>query len=253
MKKLFYHLVLVFFVILFIVACEKENSDNPTNGKSGIVFNPDVSYGTMTDQDGNAYKTVTIGTQTWMAENLRTTKYRDGTPIPNITGLTAWYALTTGAYCTYDNTTKLDSIATFGRLYNGYAVLDSRNIAPAGWHVPTDAEWNTLITYLGGDSIAAGKMKEAGTTHWEEPNIGANNESGFSVTPAGFLSLLYRFSGLGYWAGYWSRTEGLNNLGEAGLWILNMYNYDNYDNHYVACYMSCDSKLYGNSVRLVKD
>lgn len=90
MKKLIYNSVLALFVILVVIACEKENIDNPTNGKSGVVFNPDVSYGTMTDQDGNIYKTITIGTQTWMAENLRTTKYRDGTPIPNITDLMAW-------------------------------------------------------------------------------------------------------------------------------------------------------------------
>ena len=256
MKKLIKISVLVLFVILVIIACKKENIDNPTNGKTTVVFNPNVSYGSMTDQDGNVYKTVTIGTQTWMAENLRTTKYRDGTAIPNVTDFTAWYYSTTGAYCTYNNTIRLDSIATFGILYNGYAVIDSRNIAPAGWHVPTDAEWKTLTTYLGGDSVAAGKMIEAGTKHWIDPNIGATNESGFSATPAGLLTLLYMFSALGYGVDYWSSTQGWSSPGgwNSALWTLNLSNYyDQYGFHYVWCTLTCDSKLLGNAVRLVKD
>jgi uncharacterized protein (TIGR02145 family) len=185
MKKIIKISVLVLFVILVIIACKKEKSDNPTNGKTTAVFNPDLTYGTMTDQDGNEYKTIVIGTQTWMAENLRTTKYRDGSAIPNITEITAWGNLTTGAYCNYNNTTSADTIATYGRLYNWYAVTDSRNIAPEGWHVPTDAEWTTLVTYLGDFRVAGGKMKETGTTHWITPNEGATNESGFTALPSG--------------------------------------------------------------------
>ena len=243
-------------VLLVIIACKKENIYNPTNGKTTVVFNPNVSYGSMTDQDGNVYKTVTIGTQTWMAENLRTTKYRDGTAIPNVTDFTAWYYSTTGVYCTYNNTTRLDSIATFGILYNGYAVIDSRNIAPAGWHVPTDAEWKTLTTYLGGNSVAAGKMKEAGTTHWIDPNIGATNECGFSATPAGLLTLLDMFGGLGYGVEYWSSTQGWSSPGgwNSALWNLNLINENQGGGfHSVFCALTCDSKLYGNAVRLVKD
>src|SRR5664280_2706679 len=187
MKRIVKFSVLVLFVILVINGCKKgDNSpSNPYNGKTTAVFNTGLTYGTMTDQDGNIYKTITIGTQTWMAENLRTTKYRDSTEIPNVTDNTAWDALTTGAYCNYNNTTSADTIATYGRLYNWYAATDSRNIAPAGWHVPTDAEWTTLTTYLGGESVAGGKMKETGITHWISPNTGATNESGFSALPSG--------------------------------------------------------------------
>ena len=211
MKKIIKISVLVLFVILVIIACKKENSYNPTNGKTTAVFNPDLTYGTMTDQDGNVYKTITIGTQTWMAENLRTTKYRDGTAIPNVTDNTAWTNLTAGAYCNFNNTTSADTIATYGRLYNWYAATDSRNIAPTGWHLPTETEWRTLIYYLGGFSVAGGKMKETGTTHWNTPNTGATNESGFSALPTGFRDYLGttpigKFLSMGYVTSYWSST-----------------------------------------------
>jgi uncharacterized protein (TIGR02145 family) len=211
MKKTIKISVLVLFVILVIIACKKEKIDNPTNGKTNAVFNPDLTYGTMTDQDGNEYKTITIGTQTWMAENLRTTKYSDGTTIPNVTDNTAWTNLTTGAYCNYNNTTSADTIATYGRLYNWYAAIGSGNIAPAGWHVPTETEWRTLIYYLGGFSVAGGKMKETGTTHWINPNIGATNESGFTALPSGARSDLHstpigKFAAMGYFGYYWSST-----------------------------------------------
>src|SRR5664280_2860660 len=111
------------FVTLVINGCKKgDNSpSNPYNGKTTAVFNPGLTYGTMTDQDSNVYKTITIGTQTWMAENLRTTKYRDGSSILNITDNTVWTYLTTGAYCNYNNTKSADTIATYGRLYDWYA------------------------------------------------------------------------------------------------------------------------------------
>src|ERR1035437_2785206 len=211
MKKIIKISVLVLIVILVIIACKKEKSDNPTNGKTTAVFNTDLTYGTMTDQDGNEYKTIVIGTQTWMAENLRTTKYRAGTAIPNVTDNTAWTNLTAGAYCNYNNTTSADTIATYGRLYNWYAATDSRNIAPTGWHIPTEAEWRTLIYYLGGFSVAGGKMKETGTIHWITPNTGATNESGFTALPTGFRDYLGstpigKFLSLGYDTTYWSST-----------------------------------------------
>ena len=172
-------------------SCKKDDTTiTPQTGDGGItsvVFNNANTYGTMTDQNGNIYKTITIGTQTWMAENLRVTKYRNGDPIPNVTDNAAWAALTTGAYCSYANTTDKDKIATYGLLYNWFTVTDSRNIAPAGWHVPTNDEWETLTTFLGGAG-AGGQMKETGTTHWLSPNTGATNESGFSGTPAGARS-----------------------------------------------------------------
>jgi uncharacterized protein (TIGR02145 family) len=156
---------------------------------SDIIFNPNLTYGTMTDIDGNTYKTITIGSkdnltsQTWMAENLKVTRYRNGDPIPYVTNGDTWHNLTTGAYCDYNYTPGNSKI--YGHMYNLFSIIDSRNIAPAGWHVPTAAEWNTLINYLGGESIAGGKLKEIGTTHWISPNTGASNSSGLTVLPGG--------------------------------------------------------------------
>jgi uncharacterized protein (TIGR02145 family) len=160
--------------------------------------------GTVTDIDGNVYQTVTIGTQEWMAENLKVTHYRNGDTIPNETDGTTWYGLTTGAWCEFNNSTS--NGATYGKLYNWWATGNSRNIAPAGWHVPSDTEWQTLVDYLGGSTVAGGKLKEAGTTHWLSPNTGATNESGFSALPGG-----YRFSNyydMSVNAAFWSSAEG---------------------------------------------
>ncbi len=158
----------------------------------------------VTDIDGNVYHTVRIGTQVWMVENLKTTKYRDGTSIPNITDNTAWSNLTTGAYCDYNNGPS--NSATYGRLYNWYAATDARGICPTGWHVPSDAEWTTLVNYFGGDSVAGGKLKEAGTTHWASPNTGATNESGFTAFPGGYRQSNGSFDDIGIVGYWWSAT-----------------------------------------------
>jgi len=204
-------LLIIGVFLLFASSCKKDDnngssSSNPTNGKTTAVFNSAVTYGTMTDQDGNVYKTVTIGTQTWMAENLRTTKYNDGTAISNVTGDTEWANLTTGAYCNYYNTTNTETIATYGRLYNWYAV-NTGKLAPMGWHVSTDAEWSILTDYLGGESVAGGKLKEIGTTHWIYPNTMATNETGFTALPGSRHGVNETYSvigSLGYW---WSSTD----------------------------------------------
>ena len=138
-------LIPVLFVIL--TCCCKDPVDQET-GKSTAVFNPLKTYGTLVDIDGNIYKTITIGEQTWMAENLRTTHYQNGDPIPNVKNPSSWGSLATGAYCTYNNTTNPDSIETFGFLYNGFTIVDTRNIAPKGWHVPTDEDWDKLQTFV---------------------------------------------------------------------------------------------------------
>jgi uncharacterized protein (TIGR02145 family) len=143
---------------------------------------------TVKDFEGNVYKTITIGTQTWMADNLRTTKYRNGDAIPEVTDSSAWINLITGAYCNYNNTRNNDTIVSYGRFYNLYAVTDNRNICPTGWHVSTDAEWTTLTDYLGGASVAGDKLKEKGTTHWESPNAGATNEIGFTALPGAIFT-----------------------------------------------------------------
>ncbi len=138
---------------------------------------------TMTDIEGNIYRTIQIGDQVWMAENLRTTTYRDEVPIPEVTDNTQWDNLTTGAYCNYNN--DISNVAVYGRLYNYYAISSSRNLAPEGWHIPSFHEWVVLYKYLGGDNIAGGKMKETGTAHWTSPNTGATNESRFTALPGG--------------------------------------------------------------------
>lgn len=214
-------------------------------GVTSAVFNTTKTYGTMTDQNGNTYKTITIGTQTWMAENLRVTKYRNGDPIPNVTDNTAWTTLTTGAYCSYGNTANKDDIASYGRLYNWYAASDSRNIAPLGWHVFTDAEWTTLTTYLGGEDVVGGKMKEAGTTHWwTSPNTGATNESGFTALPSSFRDGTNgTFNYLGYVGYWWSSTAD----GATNAWSRCM----SYDN--ARCDRDNVIKQSGIAVRLIKD
>ncbi|NQT98046.1 MAG: fibrobacter succinogenes major paralogous domain-containing protein [Candidatus Marinimicrobia bacterium] len=158
--------------------------------------------GTVTDIDGNVYKTVRIGDQWWMAENLRTTSYRNGDAVPNITDFTEWTNLDSGAYCNYNN--DVNKAATYGSLYNWYAVDDSNNITPEGWHVPSDGEWQVLVNYLGGIDAAGRKMKETGTTHWCTFNIDATNESGFTALPSGCLNLNGDFYNLGYGAYFWS-------------------------------------------------
>ena len=183
------------------------------------------SMGTVTDIDGSAYATIKIGTQWWMAENLKATHYRNSDPIPNVTDSAAWAGLSTGAYCEYDN--DIANVATYGRLYNFYVIGDISQLTPAGWHVPSAGEWQTLIVYLGGTQVAGGIMKEAGTTHWSSPNTGATNGSGFSALPAGARDMGGTFDYLGDYAYYWSAPAFAPNaswayyLAYSGAWIIN--------------------------------
>lgn len=163
-----------------------------------IAFNPNLTYGLLSDIEGNIYKTIQIGTQVWMAENLRVTKYRDGSTIQTKTHGLGGYD-TTGAYCNYGNNATY--VTTFGRLYTYYATVNSHKLCPTGWHVPSDAEWTLLETYLGGSSVAGGKLKEVGTSHWLSPNTGATNESGFTALPGGnrFLNNFHDLGCSGLW------------------------------------------------------
>jgi uncharacterized protein (TIGR02145 family) len=148
-----------------------------------------------------------------MTKNLDVATYRNGDPIPKVTDNAAWAALTTGAYCYYNNDSTTYA-ATFGKLYNWYAVNDPRGLAPMGWHIPTDFEWTTLSTCLGGEAVAGGAMKEIGTTHWQTPNTGATNISGFTGLPGGYryYSSGQIFSNTGYYGYWWSSTEGDTNI-----------------------------------------
>jgi uncharacterized protein (TIGR02145 family) len=155
------------------------------------------------DFDGNEYHTITINNKLWMVENLKVTHYRNGDPIPNITDINEWF-WASGAYCDYNNNPT--NSATYGRLYNFYAVSDSRNICPAGWHVANNAELNDLISYFGFQNSTGGKLKETGTVHWQSPNTGATNKIGFTALPGGKRSSEYAELGTNGW--WWTSTIG---------------------------------------------
>ena len=207
---------------------------------------PTSGYGpNITDVDGNSYKTVYIGTQQWMGENLKTSKYNDGTPIPNVTDKTAWSKLTTGAWGNYNNNETLGNI--HGKLYNWFTVSQSinnnKNVCPTGWHVPSNNEWNILTDYLGGYGIAGGKLKEVGYTNWNNPNTDATNISLFTALPSGNLSHDGYYGYIGSYGYWWSSTD---KVAEAA-WGSHMYSnsgdvgYDGYN------------KNAGFSIRCLKD
>jgi uncharacterized protein (TIGR02145 family) len=170
-----------------------------------IIFNSSMTYGSVTDIEGNFYKTLQIGSQTWMAENLKTTRYNDGTQIPYVTDNSTWIKLESPAYCWYNNLAENKTL--IGALYNWYAV-NTVKLCPAGWHVPNDSEWSVLTDYLGGLLVAGAKLKEAGFTHWEEPNAGATNSSGFTAMPAGQRrGIQGTYTGLGLYDAWWTSSE----------------------------------------------
>jgi uncharacterized protein (TIGR02145 family) len=174
--------------------------------KIPAVVTPTFSCGpsTVSDIGGNIYNTVLIGTQCWTKENLKVSKYNDGTTIPDQTANTNWGTLLTGALTVY--TGAASYLATYGYLYNWYAAKDTREICPTGWHVPTNTEWDTLNTYLGGTTIAGGKMKSTSSL-WTSPNIGAVNTSGFSALPGGSRNTNGSFYDIRDLAFFWSATE----------------------------------------------
>lgn len=171
---------------------------------------------TVKDIDGNVYKTVTIGTQTWMAKNLKVTHYRNSDPIPYVTDKTAWSNQITPGYCWYNND-EATYKKTYGALYNWY-IVNTGNLCPSGWHVPTDAEWTTLTNFLGNENIAYNKLKEKGTAHWNSANTGETNEFGFTALPGGHCYYDGNFSFIGYRGYWWSSTE----YGTDGAWSRSM-------------------------------
>jgi uncharacterized protein (TIGR02145 family) len=196
----------------------------------------------VTDTDGNQYHTVRIGKQVWMVENLKTTRFNDGKAIPLVSENQEWAHLTTSAYCWYNN----DSVTNknkYGALYNYYSVSTGK-LAPKGWRVPTDEDWKILVDFLGGESVAGGKMKEEGTIHWKNPNKNASDSSGFSGLPGGFRLPEGRFFLLGQ-TGYWwaSWTNNKSNFAVGRIMV-------SYNASAQICY---ESKGYGFSVRCIKD
>jgi uncharacterized protein (TIGR02145 family) len=204
---------------------------------------------TVTDIEGNVYTTVTIGSQTWMVENLKTSRYRNGDMIPNVIDLNEWAALTTGALCNYDNDEKLGN--KYGKLYNWYAINDSRNLAPVGWHVATDEEWLTLYTYVINNlngSLSLGKALAANSDWKTAADVTAvgndltkNNSTGFSALPSGFRYGNGYFGGIAGYNSWWTSTPG----GSYGPWQRGMRSYDG------ALSRSSDSEKSGNSVRCI--
>ncbi len=175
---------------------------------AGSVQSNDMTFTTLPviDIDGNYYNTVIIGTQTWLTENLKVTHYRNGDPIPNVSDNVTWSSLTTPAYSWKDN--DVANKGTYGALYNWHAAFDSRSVCPSGWHVPSDVEWTTLSTYLGGDNTSGGKLKETQLAHWSSPNSFATNESGFTALPSGYrYGVNGTFGGVGLTAHYWTYTQ----------------------------------------------
>jgi uncharacterized protein (TIGR02145 family) len=213
--------------------------------KSGTAYGAELTITTLfEDYDGNTCETITIGEQVWMAENLKVTRYRDGTKITNVTDPTAWSSLTTGAHCSYNSI--LVNEKTYKYLYNWYAVNNSKYIAPTGWHVPTQAEWTTLINYLGGASVAGDILKETGNTHWTGTYTGATNTSTFTALPGGCVGIengVYGFYGIGTNGYWWSATAVDSN--NAYSWSLS--------NNSAEAVTTSSAKQSGFSIRLVKD
>jgi uncharacterized protein (TIGR02145 family) len=208
----------------------------------GTTTGDDMTFTTyvLADVDNNLYYSVTIGTQIWMQENLKTTHYKDGTSVPLVTDNTAWKNLSAPGYCWYNNS-ETSYKTTYGALYNWHTV-NTGKICPTGWHVPTNGEWVTLTNYLGGESVAGNKLKEAGSTHWGDLNAGTN-ETGFTGLPGGNRINDGTFSGIGFNGLWWSASASLATT-----------------SYYATLYHNSGSlvrggnlNVYGLSVRCIKD
>ncbi len=209
-------LLLIGSCLLIVSSCKKEDDPAPIEQPDVIIYDTIVAPPNMVyDASGNLYSTVVIGDQRWMRENLRTSHFNNGDPIPYVPAVTEWSAMSSAAWSYYDNDAAYGEI--YGKLYNWYTVSDPRNVCPAGWHVPTDEEWMelevtlgvpeaelTLTASRGSDANAGGKMKA--TVLWDPPNSGADNSSGFFGLPTGTKgpTALFIYNGSrGY---YWSST-----------------------------------------------
>jgi uncharacterized protein (TIGR02145 family) len=193
------------------------------------------------DIDGNTYKTVKIGTQLWMAENLKTTRFNNGTEIPLITDTTSWGSLKTPGFCWYDNNpaTYKD---IYGALYNGFTAADT-SLCPDGWHIPSKEELKQLSIFLGDSASAGGKLKEEGTVHWLTPNKGADNSTGFAALASGIRYFEGSYSSVLNYTGFWSATKA----GTTDQWFMGLY--------YGEAFMVIDHRTssIGLSIRCVKD
>ena len=217
------------------------NSEHEEGAYSNEVSAKTLEDIKVTDVDGNVYLAVTIGTQVWMAENLKTSKLKDGTAIPLVTDDQEWNQLTSPGYSWNDNDESSYG-ETYGGLYNWYA-LESGKLCPAGWHVPSVGEWEFLINFLGGEDIAGGKLKEGGTEHWLNPNTGGSNESGFRALPGGYHNSTGSYNLIHEYGRFWTSTS--NDFQTAFYWF---FGYQS-----TAATSSVNIKSSGFSVRCVMD
>jgi uncharacterized protein (TIGR02145 family) len=231
--------IILGLLLILTSGCKKEDNSNE------IIFNPNLTYGTLTDIEGNVYKTITIGTQTWMAENLKTTKLNNGTALlilaDNFAELVPCYSWFINDEAAFKN--------LYGALYNFFAV-NTGKLCPTGWHVPTNEQWETLVLTLDPGAeyngsafsqIAGGKLKEASSRHWYIPNTGATNESGFTALPGGSYNA--DFGGASHLGYFWSSTAIDNDV--ASHWRM--------DFNTTQVHRLGISKLVGFSIRCVKD
>jgi len=208
-------------------------------GNEYLITMPEAS---VYDLDGNPYTSVNVGSQTWLTENLKTTKYANGDDIPNLTEFDAWSNAASGAWSYFENEPLYN--IPYGKLYNWFAVMDPRNICPSGWHVPEESEWSTLISFLGGNEVAGNVLKETGIAHWKPNNDFATNSSGFTALPGGarspFIGISYPALSLGL---FWSATPFDDEK------AIGYYLFDAYQSIHTQEYQ----KQTGFSVRCVKD
>lgn len=251
-------LILLIVVVLTAVfySCSEDNSpggksSNNTGGNNntgGCAGGPTI----VSDIDGNVYNVVSIGNQCWMKENLKTTRYKNGTPIPTGLSDAQWQATTSGACADYNNDST--KTAVYGKLYNWYAVADTNGLCPTGWHEPEDWEWNVLVktidpsadTTCNGCSqsqTAGGAMKEIGLTHWASPNTGATNSSGFTGLPGGYRDGIGPYGSIGDYGYWWSATQNSTTYTHYRF----LYYFDS------GVYRGNDLKGNGFSVRCVRD
>jgi len=227
------------------------------NSSYGVNYGNELSFTTLeklvpvfglspADADGNIYTTVTYGTQTWFAENLKTTKYRNGTSIPTTTDPAEnIVSLSNPAYqWAYDG--NENNVSTYGRLYTWYAATNASELCPVGWHVASSDDWNILYDALGGAYYAGGPMKETGYTHWQNPNVGATNESGFTALPSGYREPTGIFYDLGFSGYWWTKTSSTNGTDAYIRWL--DYNYS-----VAGDVTSHAAKSCAMSVRCIKD
>lgn len=236
-----------FIIIYFYFSCSDKGTEPDDDG-----HNYHSQVDTVYDIDGNEYHTVTIGEQIWMVENLKVTHFRNGDPIPIITSESEWASLVSPACCGYANSDSLVEI--YGLLYNWSAVSDTHNLAPQGWHVPTDEEWKQLELFLGMDTVEVdwsgqrgadqgGQLKETGLQHWNDYNMDATNSSRFTALPGGYRFFYGTFNNLGNLGTWWTETE--SDSTKAWSRILS--------NSYSGIFRADYPKNYGFSVRCVKD